>query len=476
MPLAQNYPHLEISVLKLSEVWRDNPTKRMDAEYFKGEWVENEEKHYDFVTLGSLCIIRSGITPKDRDNDLKTGVVLLKTTNIRNSILSNTDDYFFIDENTNRQMGRTQICDEDVLINIVGATIDVIGRVAYVPIGFRKSNITQAMAFCRVTHKEILPAYLFVVLQTDNALSQIGRIARPTGQYNLNLEEVRRLKIPLLPLDFQEHIAQLVKNAHACLEQSKALYKEAQGLLEQELGTLPKAPPKEHQIKSLKESFLSTGRLDAEFYQSKYEHLETCLREYVNGVVPLKDLVHEYSSGFAFKSVDYLDQQQSNALMLIRINNIKRNTLDTQNVIYLPAQAKELSPKDKLQKGDLLISMSGSIGLACVVHTEIEAMLNQRILKIRVKNFIPEVLALYLNSVMGRLQFERIGTGGVQTNLSYADMQNIFVPKIPLNVQEQIATLLQESLKHRQEAKSLLVQARAEVEGALSREREIAKT
>ncbi|WP_233704395.1 restriction endonuclease subunit S [Helicobacter cynogastricus] len=225
---------------------------------------------------------------------------------------------------------------------------------------------------------------------------------------------------------------------------------------------------KTHSIKTLKQSLGTTGRLDAEYYQEKYGRLEVCLKSYSYGVVPLKDLVREYSSGFAFKSTDYLEQQQPNAIMLIRINNIKRNALDTQNVIYLPAQAKELSPKDKLKEGDLLISMSGSIGLACVVHTEIEAMLNQRILKIRVKNFIPEVLALYLNSVMGRLQFERIGTGGVQTNLSYADMQNILVPKIPTPTQEHIAKQLQTSFTLRAQAKEELQKAKAKLEHALT--------
>ncbi|GMB91956.1 restriction endonuclease subunit S [Helicobacter ailurogastricus] len=456
----QDYPHLEISVLKLSEALKDNPTKRMDAEYFKREWVENEERIQSPHTIGEF------VSPKIaniKSLKLNKNFHYLQISDID---LSNGLAYPITEIDFKQIPDRATyvLQKNDVCVSLVRPN-----RNAVVLIGESKRLVgTSGFCVLRVTSQQLVPEFLYIFCKTEFFITKMVR-ANTASMYPAILDrDVLSCKIPLLPLDFQEHIAQLVKNAHACLEQSKALYKKAQGLLEQELGTPPKAPLKEHQIKSLKESFLSTGRLDAEFYQSKYEHLETCLREYVNGVVPLKDLVHEYSSGFAFKSVDYLEQQQPNALMLIRINNIKRNTLDTQNVIYLPAQAKELSPKDKLQKGDLLISMSGSIGLACVVHTEIEAMLNQRILKIRVKNFIPEVLALYLNSVMGRLQFERIGTGGVQTNLSYADMQNIFVPKIPLNIQEQIAALLQESLKHREQAKVLLTQAKAGAEHALT--------
>ncbi|WP_104741929.1 restriction endonuclease subunit S [Helicobacter ailurogastricus] len=456
--LAQNYPHLEISVLKLSEVLHDNPTKRMDAEYFKREWVGIKNKLLSVPNEYLRNLVSFNARYSQPTYDQNSQLKIINSQHVRNEYINH--------ENARTGYGAV-VPREAILINSTG--VGTLGRVFINLLDFDFSVDNHINILVVKDYKKLLPGFLMVFLQTKFGQAQINRYYSGTsGQIEIYPRNFNNFLIPLLPLDFQEHIAQLVKNAHACLEQSKALYKEAQGLLEQELGTPPKAPPKEHQIKSLKESFLSTGRLDAEFYQSKYEHLETCLREYVNGVVPLKDLVHEYSSGFAFKSVDYLDQQQPNALMLIRINNIKRNTLDTQNVIYLPAQAKELSPKDKLQKGDLLISMSGSIGLACVVHTEIEAMLNQRILKIRVKNFIPEVLALYLNSVMGRLQFERIGTGGVQTNLSYADMQNIFVPKIPLNVQEQIAALLQESLKHREQAKVLLTQAKARAEHALT--------
>lgn len=42
--LQDKYPHLEVSVLKLSEVKKDNESFRIDSEYFKKEYLENEEK------------------------------------------------------------------------------------------------------------------------------------------------------------------------------------------------------------------------------------------------------------------------------------------------------------------------------------------------------------------------------------------------------------------------------------------------
>ena len=41
--LQDKYPHLEVSVLKLSEVKKDNESFRIDAEYFKKEYLEIEK-------------------------------------------------------------------------------------------------------------------------------------------------------------------------------------------------------------------------------------------------------------------------------------------------------------------------------------------------------------------------------------------------------------------------------------------------
>ncbi|EFP6600366.1 restriction endonuclease subunit S, partial [Campylobacter jejuni] len=92
------------------------------------------------------------------------------------------------------------------------------------------------------------------------------------------------------------------------------------------------------------------------------------------------------------------------------------------------------------------------------------AMVNQRILKISIKNFNSDVLVLLLNSFICKMQFERIGTGGVQTNLSSIDMQNILIPKIDSTTQEKIAKYIQENFNLRKKSKQLLDNAKIKVE------------
>ncbi len=82
-----------------------------------------------------------------------------------------------------------------------------------------------------------------------------------------------------------------------------------------------------------------------------------------------------------------INMQDSN-LALIRINNIKNSNLDMSNAVFLRDETQNLSPKDKVKRGDILISMSGSIGLSCLVREDINAMINQRICKISINGFL----------------------------------------------------------------------------------------
>ncbi|CAD7289682.1 hypothetical protein LMG7974_01759 [Campylobacter majalis] len=216
--------------------------------------------------------------------------------------------------------------------------------------------------------------------------------------------------------------------------------------------------------RSLSQSLNATGRLDSEYYQNKYDEIEAVIKNYHGGYCKLKDIVVNRSGGFAFSSDSYLENGK---LALIRINNIKNASLDLQNIVYLPDDAEFLSPKDKTYKNDILISMSGSIGLCCVIYDEINAMVNQRILKISVSEFEENVLCLIINSICCQLQLQRVGTGGVQTNISSDDILGIIIPKINPQVQAQIADKIKKSFALRKQSNEILQIAKSKVETAI---------
>ena len=245
---------------------------------------------------------------------------------------------------------------------------------------------------------------------------------------------------------------------------SETLYKQSEEILLKELDLLDFEPTKESiAIKSFSESFGSSGRLDSEYYLPMYDEVLNKIENYKGGFKKLEYFSENYSTGYPFKSDSYV----KNGTYLIRINNIKKGYLDISNASKIPNDDIELSQKDIAKENDILISMSGTIGNSCKIPKGIEAVINQRIMRITPKNIGFELLPLLINSVIGQNQLERIGTGGVQTNISSSDILSILIPIIDINIQTQIEDKIKESFKLKEESKRLLEVAKRAVELAI---------
>lgn len=463
-----------MSEILLSQVLTASYSGRIDSTFFLKEYLNHKSFEFPYK-LNQIANIKSGTTPADRDDDLKEGVMLLKTNNIRNNILNKYSDInYFIHEEVNKKMKSSELKEYDVLVNIVGATLDVVGRVGYVTNSLPKSNITQAMSFLRLKNEyktDFIPAYLFIFLQSKFGKIQLNRHARPTGQYNLNNEELGAVRVIKLDISVQEKIEELVNISLSTLIESNQFYQSAQNLLLEHLGLKDFNPPAQAvNIKSFADSFGTLGRLDAEFYQEKYEKLIDKIKSYPKGYNTLDYFIKDFSTGFAYKSETYTET----GIPLIRINNIGNGTLDISNAMLIPQGDISLSPKDVANENDILISMSGTIGNSCKVPKGVNAVVNQRIMRISPQNINVEVLPLIINSIIGKYQLERMGTGGVQTNISANDIKQIVIPNVEEKIQTQIADLIRQSNYLRIKSKGLLEKAKKAVELAIEKDQESA--
>ena len=104
--------------------------------------------------------------------------------------------------------------------------------------------------------------------------------------------QLRNLRPYKLSFLFQGCIEQLVFAAYTILKKSKSVYQQAEDLLLPELGLKDWQPTTEESfaVKSCSESFLSSDRLDAEYYQPKFDQLIDRLKEKVK-LTPLRDLL-----------------------------------------------------------------------------------------------------------------------------------------------------------------------------------------
>lgn len=435
---------------------------RIDAELYRSSLRTSFEKIFQtglpVTRLRRVCTIRSGTTPTDRVDGLKSGPILFKTTDIRNGIVSPKGDYYRIADDVHRRMAKTQLEDRDVLLNIVGATLDVIGRSAFVSELEDEANITQAMVLLRCQTADLLPGYLFAFLNTSFGQDQIARYARPTGQYNLNLHEVGHICIPLLPTPEQQAIEDMVLAAGSLQNLSTSCYSQAVQHLKTELGLDKLAFQKPVGYVAQFSDLEMSHRLDAQHYQPRFKQLI------------------DHLSGFPIARVRDIRSLNRRGLQPIYMRDgevavVNSQHLGPQHIDYDGLEKTSIrefsvAPEAHIQEDDLLIYTTGAyIGRTNVYLSDAPAMASNHVNILRLKPGIDAAyMALVFQTIVGQYQTQKHSRGSAQAELYPSDIDRFVVPLIAADRQRVIGDLVRKSLMKQQESRVLLAKAKARVE------------
>jgi type I restriction enzyme S subunit len=154
----------------------------------------------------------------------------------------------------------------------------------------------------------------------------------------------------------------------------------------------------------------------------------------------------QVQGGYAFKSKDF----QTEGVQLIRIGNLYNNQLSlNRDPIFLPKDFLKTLPQFILNKGDIILSMTGTAGkrdygFAVQINIEEKVFLNQRVCKFLFqeakidKDFLLNVLhsEFYLTKL-----YESV-TGTKQANLNSDNILEIYVPFPIIDEQKRISNYL----------------------------------
>jgi restriction endonuclease S subunit len=429
---------------------------RLDAEYYQPEYLDISEKLKTAQKVADLISdIRYGLYVEPEYK--REGVDFIRALNLVNLWIDG--DILKIDESKVPESYRLKTADS--LIVRSGANT---GSVALVDSRF--NSATFGSYTIRLRFNKINPFFAAVFLNTRYGVLQTQRLQTGMAQPNLNIPNIKEIRIPLASEEKQREIEKLCGKIEEEREKSESFYSQAEDLLLEELGLKGFSFDEDlYNIVNLSD-VKTAGRMDAEHFQLMYGNLELRIRNY--GAKELENFIKDYSTGFPFKSDNY----QEEGVPLIRINNIKKGYLDLSDTAFLAKKDHLLSLKDIAKSGDIILSMSGTIGMSATVPNDMpKSSVNQRILKFTPKNIDKDYLVLLLNSVIGSYQLEKIGTGGVQTNISYKDIKNILIPILPQSTQQKIADLVRRSHKARYEAKRLLEEAKQKVEDLIEKDK-----
>ena len=182
---------------------------------------------WEVAELGGLATkVSKGSSPRWQGFEyIENGILFVRSQNVGPGRMD-FSDRVFLSPKFNEHEKRSVLKDEDILINLVGASI---GRVALGTQEIEGANCNQAVGFvrmeCEPVFKEFIVSYLLSPMGQRQIFSQQKDIARA----NLSLLDVRSLKIPSPSADEVGEIAsvfRLLEAKIASCERRRYLLKE----------------------------------------------------------------------------------------------------------------------------------------------------------------------------------------------------------------------------------------------------------
>ena len=147
-------------------------------------------------------LITKGESPRWQGHEyVASGVPFVRSENVLWGTLD-VSSPVHIPEEFHRKLARSQLRPQDVLINLVGASI---GRSAVVPDSLERGNVNQAVAVIRV-NAALLPEYLMYLLISPSVQATLQGEKVDVARANISLTNLRELSICLPPLAEQRRI------------------------------------------------------------------------------------------------------------------------------------------------------------------------------------------------------------------------------------------------------------------------------
>lgn len=454
---------LECSEIVLSELER---THRIDAEFYSKSNIQIAEILIKKKTqLVTECFnVSDGNHMSISEYFSENQIPYYRGGDIYNFFIEQTPMPLTIPEKVYNTplLNRSHLQKGDILISIVGA---IIGNIAIVS-SEQKSTCSCKLAILR--SKGIIPEYVAIYLKTKFGQSQIQKFRRGAGQTGLILEDFSQIHICVLSNDFQMLIKEQVNKVYKMLQYSFEQYTQAEKMLLNELElsdftfSLEKVA-----VKSFSDSFGTSGRLDAEYYQTKYDTLFTKLsavKTYLLGdLVWIKKSVEPGSN-------EYL----SEGIPFVRVSDLSKYGLSDPEIHLsrIPFGHMNLQPK----KDTILLSKDGSVGIAYKVEKDLDIVTSGAILHLELKTnqFLPDYLTLVLNSLIVKMQAERDAGGSIIQHWKPSEIEKVVIPWLPIDKQEHLSRKIQESFSLRRDSRELLERAVQAVELAIEKDEQTA--
>ena len=462
---------LEVSILNFKDIIINNEIFRYDSEYFCKEpmLLLNKIRSSKFFYIGDEFEVSklagfeytkffTATNLKSNDN-----YITLTSKNIQNEKLM-LDDYITIDRKiADFNLIRSKLYSKDVVLSYTGEY-----RRALTLLG---DDYQLGPNICRIRSKDKNNHSFYLSTFLNSKIGQIilDREKTLSAQPTVAMSRIRKIPVPKFSNDFYSSISNLIISSKEKIKTSKTLYKEAEEILLEEVGLKDFEPSQEKvSIKSFKDSFGQSGRLDAEYYQLKYEEvINKITSQNHNKLSEVVDIKKSIEPGTIAYSED-------RGLPFMRVSDFSKNGITETNKYLNDSFVKENREKLenlKPKKDTILFSKDGTVGIAYKLREDYNGITSGAILhlNIKVKNVLAEYLTLVLNSELVQKQAERDAGGSIIQHWREKEIKNVIIPIIEKSKQEQIAQKIEKSFTLKKESERLLELAKKAVEIAIEK-------
>lgn len=284
---------------------------------------------------------------------------------------------------------------------------------------------------------------LYYYLCTENFVQDLLSMASATTIAIVNKSKMESCAFPLPPLSEQQRIVERIEELFAKLDEAKERLQEvADSFAVRKAAILHKA---------------FTGELTKQWRWENgvsYESWEEKKGE---------DFFEYVTSGSRGWAKYYSDKGS----IFIRMGNLNHGTieLDFSDIQYVELPDQVEGQRSKLQKNDILISITADVGMIALVREDMDAYINQHVALARPKNDLyAEFLAWYFVSDDGLQQMQNKQRGATKIGLGLQDIRSIIL-KIPtLPEQHEIVRLIDDLLARERAAQQVAEQALASID------------
>ncbi|EAI4083938.1 restriction endonuclease subunit S [Campylobacter jejuni] len=452
--LQEKYPHLEVSVFSYSKV--------KEHLIFGSEFNSNTREN-------AIQSIISNKNVNDYFELINTNVSTLKEF-VYMYDLTHSLGNFMIDVEPTQEIGsnKKEAIKGDFVISRLRSYLKEMAVIQSK--NFKQLLSTEYLVYRPKTNllssNTLLAFSLSRIVQTILNYSQYGTEHPRFYEFVFN-----EMPIPKCLLLMNTEIDSIMNKAYEVLEQSKIFYKKAEETLYLELGLDPKNPLQSLldsktnnptnslniSIRTLKESFLKTGRLDSEYYQSKYEDIEKFIKSYPNGYDSFSSIINNKDTNFTPKNNENYSY--------IELANIGNNGNISEPISdlgkKLPTRARRI-----VSKGDVIISsIEGSLSSCALITQEFDKhLVSTGFFVLNSKLLNGETLLVMFKSQIFQEYLKKFPSGTILCAINKEELSKILIPTIDPTIQEKIAKYIQESFNLRKKSKQLLDNAKIKVE------------